>query len=543
MLPAMTSAAGAAARETMSKVEPALPVQSAKSAPLSMLRYSPAVLLVAIAVADSLRFADPDLWGHIRFGQATLALRHLTLRDPYSYSAAGHLWRNHEWLSEVAMAAVYDAGGVFGLKLMKFAVAGLTFVFLALAEAETGASPTLQMAVLVGAAFGLAPEMQIRPQLCSFMLLAALMALLARDNYRRSARLWLAIPMLALWANLHGGFIAGIAALGTYGAIATIEDFAGGRGPRRGLRLLSIAAGATLATLLTPYGIDTWYAVAHALRNPTTRRIISDWRPLHVSLIAAWDHDMAGFIYFSFICLSMLAMAAAGARAPRAGDLPLLGVAVLMAAAALMSARNVALFVIAGAAPLTRHIAFAYRSCKTGGNESVGPTAPAARARVNPLFAAAAALALAAYTGLFSNRLGVAVVPPAGAVAFMDRHGLSGNILCNFDWGEYLIWHSWPRSRVFMDGRYDTVYPSDVIRDYVRFFFDLPGGRDVLAAYPHDFVLMPPKSGGSRVASRDPNWRLVYQDQVSALFARAGSPAAGLNGIPLTGPPGARTFP
>ena len=34
--------------------------------------------------------------------------------------------------------------------------------------------------------------------------------MLARDNYRRPARLWLIVPMMALWGNLHGGFIIGI---------------------------------------------------------------------------------------------------------------------------------------------------------------------------------------------------------------------------------------------------------------------------------------------------------------------------------------------
>jgi len=304
------------------------------------------------------------------------------------------------------------------------------------------------------------------------------------------------------------------------------------------LRLLSITAGATLATLITPYGIDTWYTVAHALANPATRRIISDWRPLHAALIAALSsHDTPGLIYFSFIALGMLAMVAAVARAPRAGDLPLLGVAVLMAAGGLVSARNIALFVIAGAGPLTRHIAVGWQARRGG------TAMPAARAKVNPLFAAAAALALAAYTGLFSNRLGLAVEPPAGAVAFMDRHGLKGNILCNFDWGEYLIWHSWPGSRVFMDGRYDTVYPAGVIRDYMNFFFDLPGGQQVLAAYPHDFVLMPPKSGAARAAARHPDWRLVYHDQVSALFTRKESPAARLVGVPITGAALPLSFP
>src|SRR5690242_14875312 len=115
----------------------------------SLFRYSPALILIAIAAADSQRWADPDLWGHLRFGQAVLAQGHLVLHDPYSYSAPGHLWLNHEWLSEVLMAAIYGAAGVVGLKLWKFACSAAIVSFLALGLGETGASRFLQLCILI----------------------------------------------------------------------------------------------------------------------------------------------------------------------------------------------------------------------------------------------------------------------------------------------------------------------------------------------------------------------------------------------------------
>ena len=81
------------------------------AARISLLRYSPALVLLLIVVADSAQIPDSDLWGHLRFGQAVLASGHVISRDTYSYSAAGGVWRNHEWLSEVAMAAMFDRLG------------------------------------------------------------------------------------------------------------------------------------------------------------------------------------------------------------------------------------------------------------------------------------------------------------------------------------------------------------------------------------------------------------------------------------------------
>src|ERR1700730_18904300 len=85
----------------------------------SLTHHAPAPVLLAILVADSNRHTDPDLWGHVRFGQVFIAGRHLLHQDTYSYSAAGHPWRDHEWLPKVRMAFVSESGGVDGINLWR----------------------------------------------------------------------------------------------------------------------------------------------------------------------------------------------------------------------------------------------------------------------------------------------------------------------------------------------------------------------------------------------------------------------------------------
>jgi hypothetical protein len=114
------------------------PVVATQPAPIAnwvtaWFGYPVVYLLLAVAVGDYFTFADADVWGHIRFGQGMLKAGHLILYDPYSYSAPGHLWRNHEWLSEVIFALVYNALGVFGLELLKLCGSLAMVLFLALA--------------------------------------------------------------------------------------------------------------------------------------------------------------------------------------------------------------------------------------------------------------------------------------------------------------------------------------------------------------------------------------------------------------------------
>ena len=163
----------------------------------SLLRYAPAFVLLAIAIADAGRVADTDLWGHIAFGRLFPTAGPM-IRDPFNYSAPGHLWNEHEWFSEVLVALAYNACGAVGLKLLKLLCSAITVVMIAAAEAETGARIPIQFAVLMVSAFALVPQMQFRPQLFTFALLTTLIAMLARGNYRRDARLWLVVPMFGL---------------------------------------------------------------------------------------------------------------------------------------------------------------------------------------------------------------------------------------------------------------------------------------------------------------------------------------------------------
>jgi hypothetical protein len=107
-------------------------------------------------------------------------------------------WHDHEWLSEVLLALCWSGLGVVGLKLMKLAATAATITLLALGAAETGAPIPLQLIVLTTGALAIAPMIQFRPQLFDFVALSALLILLARDSYRRAARLWLAIPVFGL---------------------------------------------------------------------------------------------------------------------------------------------------------------------------------------------------------------------------------------------------------------------------------------------------------------------------------------------------------
>ena len=512
---------------------------AAPSVSRSLLVYSPAFIAFIIAIADVGRWADPDLWGHVRFGQMILALGHAPERNSWTYSAPGYPWRDPEWFAETLMALAWNEGGVVGLKLFKLAATAVTVLMMAIAAAETRVSARIQLVVLTVAGLALIPVMQFRPQLFTFMLLGALMALLARDSYRSGgASLWLAPLLFVVWANTHGGVAAGICALALYAAVRGLEDLAAGHGHGMALRLGAVTVACAAATLINPYGIGNWFAVAQAIRNPMTRAIISEWQPLMFKMAEQWHQAPAAMLNYALVIVMPVGLAICFAFRPRGHDFALVAIAALMAVGAWLSLRNIALAVIVTVAPLCRHLGLVLERTRFGDPAAVAPRAPVAEGVVGTL-----ALFILISSGLCSRTLAVQFGVPKGAVDFMQAHWLRGNLLADFAWGDYLIWRTAPGSRVFIDGRYDFAYPMRVVTDYFDFKFDTPRAPAVLDGWPHDYVLLTPQSPVRELLERRPDWKLIYSDANALLFARANSPAGRIAGVPVRGSVGPQTFP
>ena len=85
------------------------------------------------------------------------------------------------------------------------------------------------------------------------------------------------------------------------------------------------------------------------------------------------------------------------------------------------------------------------------------------------------ALAVALVGGTFSNRLKTWKPVPTGALAFMQQHKLHGNMLCQFEWGSWVLWHMGDAFKVYIDPRGELVYTDKQERDYAIFFYGQSG--------------------------------------------------------------------
>jgi hypothetical protein len=318
-----------------------------------------------------------------------------------------------------------------------------------------------------------------------------------------------------------------------------------GRGLRRGLVVLATtaaAAASTLCTFLIPPARDTWYTLIHSILNPMTRNVIVDWTPLLHAATGAPGGSVEQkyfFVVIAFFASGVVAVV----LTPKGGDAPLVAVAATMLAAAFAAERNIPVAAIAIAPVFANHLRLLMRS------PGLHP-APAASARPVPragrvaveILIVAAALGFAHADGALTPGIS-ADGNPVGAVEFMQSHRLQGNVLSEYKWGQYIIWHGAPAIKVFIDSRYDLAYPPTVVSDWFKLANNMPGASHTLTAYPNDFVLLARQSAGVKLMDARPDWTLIYSDNTARLYAPATSPAARLAGVPFVGTAQPAFFP
>ena len=482
----------------------------------SLLSASRWTVILSIALATADNFAEPDLWIHMLTGQTTLHTGHIPRFDTYSYSAAGAPWHNHEWLSQVALAFFYAHLGVFGLKLLKLICSSILIIALAKGISATGAAARVQRLTLILSAVAISTQMQFRPQLFTFMMIAVVMMALAIEVYRGRAILWPLIPMFALWANFHGGYIVGLGAMGIAAASMFVQGWYGDSGRMSSARRLALVTlGCAAATIVNPFGVALWTGVAHSVRDPLIRKVIADWVPLSTMMLSNWRNSPKELLQYVAPMLMFAGLVAAVVIAPDVEDIALIAVATIFIGAAFYAARNVAVAVIAVAIPLARHASLALerRANLKGVVQPAESEPPAA-------LMAICAIALALVGGTFSNRLKTWKPMPTGALAFMRQHKLHGNLLPQFEWGSWVLWHMGDAFKVYIDPRGELVYTDKQEGDYAIFFYGMEGANRLLDAYTHDYVLMGVHDKGADVVRKDPRWHLLYSDQTAALFGR-----------------------
>lgn len=477
---------------------------------------------VTCAVIVGRLVADPDLWGHVRFGQLILT-EGLPEFDPYAYTSTDHPWINHEILSEVAFGWTYARFGPFGLQMLRYGLIG-AIVLVVWRELETGGLRTENAVlgtawVVFGMSAGLAT---IRPHLFTYLFFSLVLVCLPRTQSSYPRRIWLVPVIVGIWTNFHGGVLAGVGVVGLWWTGEAFETVA--RRDRGGVpfsHATLLLLGCLLALALNPYGWDLPIFLVDTATE--ARPFIMEWQSV--------AEEPAALALWTAFTGSALAVLFWRRPALRPGDALILGCLALLP---LDASRHMPLYALGWGVLLAPHLPDVWgwarrwrRERRAGGLLRILPEAVVSAAL---LLVAAGGVVVTVERGstscipLPSEQPGHHAIRPVPreAVRLLARSGVSGNLATRFNWGEYAIWHLGPRVQVGMDGRRETVYPDSVYRAYNSFRLGRDDWYRWLDQYGADLALVAAGSPPDNLLSLKAGWRAVHRNDLSVLYGRVG---------------------
>lgn len=475
-------------------------------------------LVVPLGLGVRIANQDGDLGRHLRVGEEILRRGGLFYEDPFSYTMAGQPFVPYEWLSEVLFALAFRLGGLPATAVLSGLVIALTYALVVLFLRRQGMDPLLALLVGVLAALVGSIHWLARPHLFTALGAVLTLLLLERGAHGRPGRaLLLYVPLFAVWANLHGGFLYGLILIGVYLAGAVAELALGGNEAawrRRAAEYAGALGAALVGTLLNPVGPALFSHVTGYLGKRYLLQQTIEYR--------SPDFHQPQAQIFLLAVLLLVGLVAVSAQRP---TFPRLLLLLVNLAFALYSARNIPLFAVTALPSIAlaadpgwkrlRSLARFRRAVAAG--ERVSSTGA---------WSLAAAVGLALLALAHGRVAGRDLLPtdfdatrfPVEAVQRARAADLQGRIFNEFGWGGYLL-YAWPEQRVFIDGQTDF-YGEDLARAYVQVTELRPGWREVLRAWDVSLALLPSGSPLAQELAREPGWQVWYRDGTATILRR-----------------------
>lgn len=466
------------------------------------------VYALLILVGGSL-LNDADTYWHIAVGRWIVEHGALPTGDPFTHTMPGGHWVAFEWLSDLLYVGAHSLGGWPAVAaLAALAVATAIALLTRFLLEEIPPLPTL--ALVTAACVLLAPHLLARPHVLALPVMVGWIGALVRSVDQGRKPPFFLLPLMVLWANLHGSFTLGVAFIAPVALEAILQAE---RPHRRSVALQWLLLGilAVIAASLTPYGAELFLVTYRTISLGDALSIIVEWQPQDFGRFGAFEMCMLLAIGFALY---------RGLTLPPMRTLVLLGLLHL----ALSQVRHADLLGLLGplfiARPLAQH--FRWR----GERPDVG---------LHTLAAAGVLTVMAALTGLF---FASGVAPdsrntPAAAIATADAAN-AGPILNDYAFGGYLAYAGIPS---FIDGRTELFGAAFTLRYYRAVKLqNLEDFVRLLEEYRIAVTLLAPTTPAVALLDRLPGWQRVYADSVAVVHRRKKNTAS--NGAPVDAPGG-----
>jgi hypothetical protein len=219
------------------------------------------LFIVALLAARSIK--DNSFLWHIRAGAVQLADERVITSEPFSFTMQGVPWRTQSWLIELVYAYAEDwISGLVWVNVMIFGLGAVTAGLVGMAIYRGTRSPVTMSLGLIAMIWLAGPFLQPRPVLASYVLLAALVVVLQN----RETVMWFAVPIIWIWAGVHGSWVIG-------GGLLILEWLS-----TFDRRVLKAGIAALVASSLTAHGLGVWQILWDFVGAQEALSLMEEWK-------------------------------------------------------------------------------------------------------------------------------------------------------------------------------------------------------------------------------------------------------------------------
>ena len=448
-----------------------------------------------VLINGSLLLGDSDTYWQIATGKWILDHGAMPRFDIYSFTKPGEPWISTSWLAQVLFAISYQIAGWAGpiiLAAMSFAATLALFTSILSRRIRPAYAVMVAFAVL----FLSMGHVLARPHVLAAPVMLAWVSGLASASDRREAPSFWLLPLITLWANLHGGFVLGIALIAPFALDALLNANRSQWVPLV-LRWMAFGTAALVAACITPYGWESILASRKILELGELLKTIFEWMPVNFSAFSAFE---------GWILLSIAGALYCGVRLSPPRIILVLGLLHM----ALCHVRNIEVFTLLMPLVVLTPLATQFA------------LQPPRGSRTSLSFASAAVLiaVLGASTWAVAAHNNYAPTPtqsPAAAVDVLKQRN-ARRILNDLPFSGYLIARGVP---VFVDGRAELYGEAFVMK-----YFHALQLKDVnlllglLKDYDIDAVMLTPTTPAVTFLDHLDGWQRVYADEYAVVHVR-----------------------
>lgn len=459
---------------------------------------------------------DTDIWWHLKAGEAISSLGRIPTYDLFSFSNGENIypWFNISWLWDVAYYWLYQISGehMYLPLVVTGIINALTLSLLIWLMLSRGVKVITAFMVFILCVIPYSYMITPRPHEITFLMTVIFYAALQIAVSGNKKLLLLLPALMVIWVNCHGGFLVGFTILGAYMFAALC---ARNKNDIKWISATIIACA--LATLINPLGIEIIAACKRTLASEMVP-YISEWDPMRFD--PAFTLHMFYMLFFLVIFNPLSKNVSLAEKI----------LSVFWVISSLQHERNMPLGVLLSAPvfairieDLLAHLPPRLKNGIINANNDYEKDLQRPRVK-KIIFASSLLVIIFLLCGGAKSWVDIPLDDTKHAVKeteYVKQNYSNLNILTDYFQGGYIIYGLDGTSRIFVDGRAETAYSKEVIKDYLRMHLCLPGWEKIMEKYSFDAAMIP-KDSACAVAyfNSAASWKKVFTGNIDIVYIK-----------------------